>query len=98
LTQRNKRKFVAQEMLVLLAQLAHNFVIWTRNDLAQADPRLGKYGIQRIVRDALQIPGSVTFNETGNIQKVTLNERHPLTAAAKTAFACDDLSLYLRKN
>lgn len=98
LAHRNKRKFVAQEMLVLLAQLAHNFVIWTRNDLAQVDPRLGKYGIQRIVRDALQIPGSVTFNEAGNIQKVTLNERHPLAAAAKTAFACDDLSLYLRKN
>jgi len=42
LTCRNKRKFVAQEMLVLLAQLAHNFVIWARNDLAQVDPRLGK--------------------------------------------------------
>lgn len=98
LTHRNKRKFVAQELLVLLAQLAHNFVIWTRNELAQADPRLGKYGVQRTVRDALQIPGSVTFNATGSVQKVTLNERHPLAAAAKAAFACDELSLYLRKN
>jgi len=98
LTHRNKRKFVAQEMLVLLAQLAHDFVIWTRNDLAQVDARLSKYGIQRTVRDVLQIPGSVEFNEAGNIQKITLNERHPLAAAAKTAFACDDLSLYLRKN
>jgi hypothetical protein len=63
-----------------------------------ADPRLGKYGIQRVVRDALQIPGNVTFNETGNIQKVALNERHPQAAAAKTASACGDLSLFLRKN
>jgi hypothetical protein len=98
LTHRNKRKFVAQEMLVLLAQLAHNFVIWARNDLAQVDPRLGKYGIHRTIRDALQIPGRVTLNEAGNIRKIALNERHPLAAAAKTAFACDDLSPYLGKN
>lgn len=52
LTHRNKRKFVAQEMLAQLAQLAHNFVIWTRNDLAQVEARLSKYGIQRTVRDA----------------------------------------------
>lgn len=98
LTHRNKRKFVAQEMLVLLAQLAHNFVIWARNDLAAADPRLSKFGIQRTVRDALQIPGSVTLSESGHIQQITLNGRHPLAAAVKTAFANDELSLYLGKN
>jgi Transposase DDE domain group 1 len=98
LTHRNKRKFVAQEMLVLLAQLAHNFVIWARNDLAEADPRLGKFGIQRTVRDALQIPGSVMLSESGQIEQITLNGRHPLAAAVKTAFAGDELSLYLRKN
>jgi hypothetical protein len=72
LTHRNKRKFVGQEMLVLLAQLAHNFVIWARNDLAAAAPRLSKFGIQRPVRDALQIPGSVTLNECGQIEQIRL--------------------------
>jgi len=98
LTHRNKRQFVAQEMLVLLAQLAHNFVIWARDDLAAADPRLSKYGVHRTVRDAFQIPGSVTLNEVGCIQQITLNERHPLAVAVKTAFASDELSLYLGKN
>ena len=98
LTRRNKRKFVAQEMLVLLAQLAHNFVIWARNDLAVAEPRLCKFGIQRTVRDVFQIPGSVTLSESGQIQQITLNGRHPLASAVKTAFANDELSLYLRKN
>jgi len=50
LSHRNKHRFVAQEMLVLLGQLAHDVVIWTRNDLAQVDPRFQKYGIERTVR------------------------------------------------
>jgi hypothetical protein len=86
LTHRNKRSFAAQEMLVLLAQLAHDLVIWTRNDLAQADPRLQKYGIQRTVRDALQIGGQVTLNAAGAVQHIILNAKHPLAAAYQNAF------------
>lgn len=67
LAQRNKQRFAAQEMLVLLAQLAHNLVIWTRNDLAHVDPRLEKYGIQRTVRDALQIPARSTLIPAGTL-------------------------------
>ena len=48
-------------MLVLLGQLAHEVVIWTRNDLARVEPRLEKYGIHRTLRDALQIDGQYMF-------------------------------------
>ena len=95
LSRRNKHRFAAQEMLVLLAQLAHNLVVWTRNDLAQADQRLQKYGIQRTVRDALRIPGYIHVNDRGDVMQVTLNERHPLASAFHQAFASDDLSLIL---
>jgi hypothetical protein len=102
LARRNKHRFSAQEMLVVLAQLAHNVVIWTRNDLAQADQRLQKYGIQRIVRDALQIAGRIQVNAHGQVQQITLNERHPLATAFQAAsaqwFASDDLSLNLGQN
>jgi hypothetical protein len=102
LSRRNKHRFAAQEMLVLLAQLAHNLVIWTRNSLAHADPRLQKYGIQRTVRDALQIPGSVQIGASGQIEMITLNKRHPLASAFHDAFApilaVDDLSLILGQN
>jgi hypothetical protein len=102
LVRRNKQRFAAQEMLVLLAQLAHNLVIWTRNDLAHVDPRLEKYGIQRTVRDALQIPGSIQVDPDGKIDGITLNGRHPLTSAFHQAFAPmlvrDDLSSILGKN
>jgi hypothetical protein len=85
LSRRNKHSFAAQEMLVLLAQLAHDVVIWTRNDLAQADGRLQKFGIQRTVRDALQIPGRVQVNAQGQVEQVMLNRNHPLAAAFQTA-------------
>jgi hypothetical protein len=81
LTRRNKHSFAAQEMLVLLAQLAHDVVIWTRNELAQVDGRLQSFGIQRTVRDALQIPGFVQVNAQGQIERVMLNQSHPLTSA-----------------
>jgi hypothetical protein len=102
LSRRNKHRFAAQEMLVLLAQLAHNLVIWTRNELADYHPRFSKYGIQRTVRDVFHIPGSVQVTAAGNIRQITLNARHPLAAAFQQTFsshlARDDLSLILGKN
>jgi hypothetical protein len=102
LSRRNKHRFAAQEMLILLAQLAHNLLIWTRNDLAVAYPRFCKYGIQRTVRDILQIPGSVQITAQGTISKIRLNSRHPLAAAFQQSFsshfARDDLLLILGEN
>jgi hypothetical protein len=95
LSRRNKHSFAAQEMLVLLAQLAHNLVIWTRNDLARADERLQKLGIQRTVRDALQIPGWVQMNGQGQVDHVMLNEHHPLAAAFQRASSNWQISNHL---
>jgi hypothetical protein len=101
LSRRNKHSFAAQEILVLLAQLAHDLVIWTRNDLAQVDQRFEKYGIQRTVRDALQIAGRIHVNAAGRVEQITLNESHPLAATVRIAFATslatDDLSVNLGK-
>jgi len=80
LAHRNKHSFVAQEILVLLAQLAHNLLIWTRNDLARADDTFAHYGIQRMVRDVLQIPGCVQLDTTGQVVRITLHPSHPLAA------------------
>ena len=100
LAQRNKRSFVAQEMLVLLAQLAHNLTIWTRNALAVAAPRLAPYGIQRMVRDVYRIPGAVRFDAVGHVH-VTLSAHHPLAAAVVAGFRNwhlgDQLSVNLGK-
>jgi len=86
LSQRNKRSFAAQEMLVLLAQLAHNLVIWSRNQLSSVESRFRKFGIQRMTRDVFQIDGRVSLSPTGQVQSVTLNGRHPHAAAFQRAF------------
>ncbi len=85
LAHRNKHRFVAQEMLVLLAQLAHNVLIWTRNDLACADEYFVHYSIQRMVRDVLQIPGCVQLDATGQVARITLQPSHPLAAKVQWA-------------
>ncbi len=97
LNRRNKQSFVAQEMLVLLAQFAHNILIWFRNDLARVHPLFEHYGLLRMVRDVLHIDGAVHMAADGTIQKVILNARHPLAASVQQALSADDLLANLRK-
>lgn len=86
LSHRNKRSFVAQEMLILLAQLAHNVVIWSRNQMSQVESRFNKFGIQRTTRDLFQIDGHVLLSPAGAIESVVLNGRHPHASAFQRAF------------
>lgn len=77
LTHRNKRRFPAQEMLVLLAQLAHNIAIWSRNAVARHAPAFAHFGIQRIVRDLFHIPGAVHYDDRGRLIAIAFNSHHP---------------------
>jgi len=77
LTHRNKRRFVAQEMLVLLAQLAHNIAIWSRNAVARHSPAFAHFGVQRIVRDLFHIPGELHYDSRGRLISIAFNPRHP---------------------
>jgi hypothetical protein len=101
LTHRNKQRFYAQEMLVLLAQLAHNFIIWVRHQLIQVDPDFQHFGILRMVRDVFHIPGFVRLNPDGTFHTIILNDSHPYALVFQQAFAhflaTDDLSLILGK-
>ncbi len=100
LAKRNKHKFAAQEMLVLLAQLAHNLIIWTRNALFPRPSALAGYGIQRMVRDVFRIPGTVRFDAVGKVQ-ITLSREHPLALKVQRGFtrrsSGDELSVILGK-
>ena len=87
LAKRNKRSFAAQEMLVLLAQLAHNLLIWTRNALPDAQPALQHLGILRLVRDVLTIPGKIELDAQGYLLAITLNRHAPFAAALVQAFS-----------
>jgi hypothetical protein len=98
LTRRNKKRFAAQMMLVLLAQLAYNLISWTRLDMAQNVPDFHNLGTLRFVRDVLSISGRFELDAQGHLL-IVLNERHPWAASCVSALssllAHDDLSLIL---
>jgi len=87
LTKRNKKRFAAQEMLVLLAQLAYNLTIWMRNLLANRSPKLRGYGLLRMVRDVFQIDGCVHWDAQGRILAIILNKYDPFTELFVTGLA-----------
>jgi hypothetical protein len=76
LTQRNKRRWAAQEMLVLLAELAYNLLSWFRAFLARHAPGLRQVGMLRLVRDVLGISGKLYLDPQGRVLKIVLNQAH----------------------
>jgi hypothetical protein len=99
LNKRNKKNFQAQQMLVLLAQLAYNITTWVRNELAKHKPELKHFGMLRMIRDAFSISGKLQFDEKGNLVLIVLNKTHALAKIFyetwHSTFARDDLSLIL---
>ena len=100
LVKRRKHSLCGQEMLILVAQLAHNLIIWARKWLSEACPKLGEYGIKRWVRDLLTMPGRITF-KAGRIVKVRLSPLHVLAARffdpLAAFFALAGVTLILRE-
>ena len=71
-----KHRLVAQKIVILLMQLAHNVLLWARQWLSQAAPRLHDYGIVRLIQQVWAIPGRVKLTEQG-LQRVRLRRQHP---------------------
>jgi hypothetical protein len=72
LTKRNKKRFEAQHMLVLLGTLAHNVVVWARRWLAL--PEGPHCGMLRMVRDIFHISGFLCFDPLDHVVKIVLNQ------------------------
>ncbi len=79
-TKRSKKRFEAQQMVMLLGTLAHNVVIWARRWLTQAaaPSKLRRYGILRMVRDVFHISGFLLLDALGQIVQIVLNQAAPL--------------------
>jgi hypothetical protein len=60
---RNKKRFEAQQMMVLLEALAHNLLVWVRGWLADACPRLARWGPAALDTgcDSYQRSGRISF-------------------------------------
>jgi len=83
ITKRNKKRFEAQRLLMLLGTLAHNLLIWSRRWLCrhsspQLASRLRQYGIKRMIRDLYHISGILSFDRKGRLCTITLQSSSSL--------------------
>ena len=75
LAARRKRRFPAQEALILLTDLAHNLLANFHHTVLAETP-FADFGPKRMVRDLLAIPGKLTFEGT-QLKRIDLLESHP---------------------
>lgn len=75
LTHRRKRRWCAQEALVLLNDLAHNFLSMFRRKVLAGTP-LAHFGPYRLIRDVLSIPGEAIIS-ADCLTELRLAESHP---------------------
>ena len=82
LATRRKHRLTAQQVLIHLAERAHNLLVWTARHLA---PPLNEFGILRLVRDALNVSGYLVMQDH-RIVEIGLNRRHPYAYALRDGF------------
>lgn len=73
MAKRQKKKAEAQDMLVLLNQLAHNVLVWARAWLCEESPQLIRYGVLRFVRDLMGISGFIEVDRRDSVKRIVLN-------------------------
>src|SRR5919106_4166112 len=61
---RRKKSFLAQEALVLLAQLSHNLLIFFKRWFL-GGTEAAKLGVERLVREVMRMPGEVRIGRRG---------------------------------
>lgn len=75
LAARRKQHLPAQKALILLTDLAHNLLA-DFHQTTLAGTKFEDFGIKRMVRDLLAIPGKLTFAGT-QLKRIDLLESHP---------------------
>lgn len=72
LARRNKKRYYAQQMVVLLSALAHNVVVWSRQWLSEVS-QIKRQGVLRMVRDVFHVCGFVEVGARNAIKRIVLN-------------------------
>ncbi len=75
LSSRRKQSFQAQRTIILLTDLIHNLLADFRYQ-ALADSCFAHWGLKRIVRDLLAIPGRLYFSGS-QLKRIELLATHP---------------------
>jgi hypothetical protein len=101
MAKRQKRKAEAQDMLVLLNQLAHNVLVWAGSWLCAESPQLIRYGVLRFVRDLLSISGFIEMDQRNRVKRIVLNRgasfARGLLSALRILLLPEQVVIILRK-
>jgi hypothetical protein len=79
LSARRKQRFTAQKALILLTDLTHNLLADFRYH-GLANSPFAEWGLKRMVRDLLAMPGRLYF-EAGQLKRIELLQTHPYAEA-----------------
>ena len=77
-TKRSKKRFEAQQMVILLSSLAHNVVVWAQQWLSTPSSPVQHYGTLRMVRDVFHVSGFLVSDALGRLVEIVLNQAAPL--------------------
>ena len=86
-TKRNKKRFAAQQMVILLEALAHNTLVWIRHRLRPLCPAIANFGMLRLVRDVFHMDGLLRLDHQAHIFHIILNQADPFARKLSSAFA-----------
>jgi hypothetical protein len=75
LSARRKQSLAAQKALILLTDLTHNLLADFRQR-GLVDSRFAQWGLQRIVRDLIAMPGRI-YLDAGELKRIELLATHP---------------------
>jgi hypothetical protein len=89
LVTRRQRRWEAQQMVLLLARLAHHLLLWGKQWLSRVPAtrrRLQSYGLVRLLRDVWAVPGVIRWRR-GWMVSVRFSPLHPLATPLQASFS-----------
>ena len=89
LVTRRQRRWAAQQMVLLLARLAHHLLLWGKQWLSRVPTtrwRLQGYGLVRLLRDVWAVPGVIRWRR-GWMVSVRFSPLHPLATPLQASFS-----------
>ena len=89
LVTRRQRRWEAQQMVLLLARLAHHLLLWGKQWLSRVPStrrRLQGYGLVRLLRDVWAVPGVIRWRRGGMVS-VRFSPLHPLATPLQESFS-----------
>jgi hypothetical protein len=89
LVTRRQRQWEAQQMVLLLARLAHHLLLWGKRWLSRVPAtrrRLQGYGLVRLLRDVWAVPGVIRWRR-GWMVSVRFSLLHPLATPLQASFS-----------